>query len=154
MVTIYKKNQQQKNKLNHLYQMLCTMQHQSFTYWIKGESFLFYLPTQIPTERNSSSHIAIGNGFKYLCPPFPNLTMCSSDGGLETWLYGSRSRLSKVSVSSRSRGSKVSVLWFKGLGLARHYSIETARLERRKKWQKRHEKSTQLAVDEKMMFFV
>ena len=33
----------------------------------------------------------------------------TSDGGLETWFYGSRSRLSKVSVSSRSRGSKVSV---------------------------------------------
>ena len=42
----------------------------------------------------------------------------SSDGGFETWFYG-----------SRSRPSKVSVLRFKGLGLAQDYSIETARPE-------------------------
>ena len=43
---------------------------------------------------------------------------------METWFYGSRSRLSKVSFLSRSRGSKVSVSEgavsdFKGLGLGR-----------------------------------
>ena len=49
----------------------------------------------------------------------------------------------------------VSVSSLKGLGLARGYSIETTRSDRRKK---RHEKSTQFAIDsripsEKMKFF-
>ena len=61
----------------------------------------------------------------------------TSDGGLETWFYGSRSRL----------------------GLARDYSIENTRPEEEKNENRGMKKSTQSAVDsnipsEKMMFFV
>ena len=67
--------------------------------------------------------------------------------------------LGLVSVSSLKGLGFVSVSRFKGFGLARDYSIETTRLERRKNLKKRHEKSTQSAVDshipsEKMMFFM
>ena len=63
--------------------------------------------------------------------------------------------VSSPSVSSLKGLGLVSFSRFKGLGLA----IETTRPERRKKMKKRHEKSTQSAVDshipsEKMMFFV
>ena len=54
--------------------------------------------------------------YNLLYSNFHDVYVNCSDGGLETWFYGSQSRLSKVSVSR-----------FKGL--ARDYSIETTRPE-------------------------
>ena len=72
--------------------------------------------------------------------------------------WRSRDLILWVSVSSRSRLSKVSVSRFKGLGLAQDYSIETTRLKKKQlkieTWKRTRSPVYSNIPSENMMFFV
>ena len=78
-------------------------------FWI-GSMLLWFVTDRWPISRGGGMRDTFWQCWIELCyANRPKYDVMHSNGGLETWFYGSRSRLSMVSVSSRSRGSKVSV---------------------------------------------
>ena len=124
-------------------------------------------------------HIPYGKGLVYCCIGTELKHVVISDGGLETWSrsrdrdrdlilwvsVSSRSRLSKVSVSSWSRGSKVSVSLENTLSRPQDLKKKQMKIEAWKKhsvggrfqyrqWKKWCFLCRRNILSEKMMFFV